>query len=75
MKDNSHRFELQNIAYQLSILQEGRQIHIDLRDKATGFSVADGPYLYQAAQDQNEGKMVIRGLSRLQYGSLRMQLL
>ncbi len=61
-----HHFELANSAYRLSIEPAGRQIQVVLHDRAADFNLADGAYLYQAAQLNAEGELLFKGLEEMQ---------
>ena len=57
MADSSEH-ELTNKAYEVTVKDVGRQVHIRLYDLEMGFCVADGPYLYRAVRADAEGSIV-----------------
>jgi len=58
----SAHFELTNNAYQLTVLMLDRAVHVRLRDMATNFELADGPYVYTASRASAEGSLIARWL-------------
>jgi len=55
-------YELANDAYQVKVILVGREVQVHLHDLATGFDLADGPYLYRATRPCEEGSLVATGL-------------
>ena len=55
-------YEVANDGYRLTARRDGRQVHLCLHDRATGFDVADGPYLYRAVRRTDAGACVYEAL-------------
>jgi hypothetical protein len=51
-----------NAGYRVEVWEEGRRVHLRLRDLKAEFDFADGPYLYRAVRPTEEGAIVSEGL-------------
>jgi hypothetical protein len=49
---------MENGAYRIELRQEGSRLHARLVDRASGFALADGPYLWRMERSTEEGASV-----------------